>query len=232
VHYTTQEYFQRTGLENFPDVQRDIITASCLTYLSFDVFAEGCCLNDEILETRLQQYPFFNYATQNWAYHFEDTQQSAGDLALKFLVDDSKTATSSQVFFSSQGFFHTPKQFCGMHLVAYFGLKDIMMRLLREKAPDAKDSNGRTPLSYAAERGNEVVVNLLLKCDVDPNSKCGDGWTPLSQAVERGNAAIVQLLLAQRVEMDYSYNMGWPDEDVLVVSRSKHMSIDPHWIDG
>ena len=150
VHYTTQEYFQRTGLENFPDVQRDIITASCLTYLSFDVFAEGCCLN---LKTRLQQYPFFNYAAQNWAYHlihFEDTQQSAEDLALKFLVDDSKTATSSQVLFSSQDFFQgPPKQFYGMHLVAYFGLKDIMMRLLREKAPDAKDSNGRTPLSYA-----------------------------------------------------------------------------------
>ena len=208
VHYTTQEYFQRTGLENFPDIQRDIITASCLTYLSFDVFAEGCCLNDEILKTRLQQYPFFNYAAQNWAYHFEDTQQSAGDLTLKFLVDDSKTATSSQVLFPSQAFFQRPpKQFCGMHLVAYFGFKDIMMRLLREKGPDAKDSNGRTPLSYAAERGNEVVVNLLLNCNVDPNSKCADGWTPLSRAVERGSAAIVQLLLAQRVEMDHNYNI-------------------------
>ncbi|KAN0071119.1 hypothetical protein V8E54_010550 [Elaphomyces granulatus] len=208
VHYTTQEYFQRTGLENFPDVQRDVITTSCLTYLSFNVFAEGCCLNDEILKTRLQQYPFFNYAAQNWAYHFEDTQQSAGDLALKFLMDDSKTATSSQVLFPSQGFFQRPpKQFCGMHLVAYFGSKDIMMRLLREKAPDAKDSNGRTPLSYAAERGNEVVVNLLLNRNVDPNSKCADGWTPLSRAIERGSAAIVQLLLAQRVEIDYNYNI-------------------------
>jgi ankyrin repeat protein len=78
------------------------------------------------------------------------------------------------------------------------------MRLLMEKAPDTRDSNGRTPLSYAAERGNEVVVKLLLNCDVDPNS---DGWTPLSRAVERGSAAIVQLLLAQGVKMDYNYNI-------------------------
>jgi hypothetical protein len=48
-----------------------------------------------------------------------------------------------------------------MHLVAYFGLNDIssMVRLLKEKEPDAKDSQGRTPLSYAK---NVQLVELLL----------------------------------------------------------------------
>ena len=208
VHYTTQEYFQRTGLENFPDVQRATVATSCLTYLSFDVFAEGDCLTDELLRTRLQQYPFFDYAAQNWAHHFQDTQQGIEDLALKFLVDDSKTAASSQVLFQDQDLFQGQRaQFCGLHLVAYFGLKDIMIRLLREKAPDARDNDGRTPLSYAAERGNETVVKLLLDCDVNPNSECANGWTPLSRAVERGSAAIVQLLLDRGAKIDYNYNI-------------------------
>lgn len=206
VHYTTQEYFQRTSLENFPDVQRDTVAASCLTYLSFDVFAEGDCLTDEIL---IQQYPFFDYAAQNWAHHFQDTQQGIEDLALKYLMDDSKTAASSRVLFQDQDLFQSQRaRFCGLHLVAYFGLKDIMIRLLREKAPDAKDDDDRTPLSYAAERGNETVVKLLLDCnDVDPNSKCVNGWTSLSRAVERGSAAIVQLLLDRGAEIDYNYNI-------------------------
>ena len=93
-------------------------------------------------------------------YDIEDTQQNVGDLALKFLTDDEKASASSQVLFE-----YSPhplqQQFCGMHLVAYFGLNDIssMVRLLKEKVPDAKDSQGRTPLSYAK---NVQLVELLL----------------------------------------------------------------------
>ena len=58
VHCTTQEYFQRHGLKSFEDVQRDIIATSCLTYLSYDVFADGY-LAESHLESRLQQNAFF-----------------------------------------------------------------------------------------------------------------------------------------------------------------------------
>src|SRR5467141_2327396 len=112
VHYTTQEYFQRRGLKSFEDVQRDIIATSCLTYLSYDVFAEGC-LRWSDLDSRLQQNSFFEYAAQNWAYHIQDTQQSVGDLALKFLMDDEKASASSQVLFSHN---YSQQQFCGAHL--------------------------------------------------------------------------------------------------------------------
>ena len=135
VHYTTQEYFQRRDLKGFWDVQRDIIATSCLTYLSYDVFAEGCLTRPD-LESRLQEYAFFNYAAQNWAYHIQDTQQSVRHLALKLLMDDGKASALSQVLFLDP-----PQGFCGIHLVAYsyFGLNDIMVRLLQEK--------DRTPLA-------------------------------------------------------------------------------------
>jgi Ankyrin repeats (3 copies) len=198
VHYTTQEYFQRRGLKSLEDVQKNIIAISCLTYLSYDVFAKGY-LRD--LKHRLRKNAFFEYAAQNWAHHIQDTQQSVGDLALKFLMDDGKASASSQVLFR-----YPPRRFCGMHLGAYFGLNDnIMVRLLGEKDPDSTDSSGRTPLTYATENGNARLVKLLLNYNVDINSKCNRGLTPLSRAIEEGSATVVQILLAKGVETDYRY---------------------------
>jgi hypothetical protein len=207
VHYTTQEYFQRRGLKAFEDVQRDVIATSCLTYLSYDVFADGWLIEWD-LESRLWQNAFFKYAAQNWGYHIQDAKQSAIDLALEFLMDDRKVSTSSQALFAYLWVFPPrPQQFCGMHLVAYFGLNNIMMRLLEKKDPDTRDTNGRTPLSYAAERGNALVVDLLLKYDVDLNISCHGGCTPLSLAIKGGNATIVQLLLAQKAKINYHYEI-------------------------
>jgi Ankyrin repeats (3 copies) len=201
VHYTTQEYFLRCASKSFEDVQRDTIATSCLTYLSYDVFADGYLTRSD-LESRLQQNPFFDYAAQNWGYHIQDTQQSVGDLALKLLMDNRKASASSQALFE----YYSPQKFCGMHLVAYFGLNDVMVRLLEVKDPDTSDSFGRTPLSYAAEKGNARTVELLFDYNVDQCSKCNKGWTPFSRAIEGGSAAVVQIFLAKGVKTDYRYN--------------------------
>src|SRR6266480_7122313 len=52
VHYTTEEYFQRVHVSWFPDAHTNIAT-TCLTYLSFDVFADGPCHDDTKMEIRL-----------------------------------------------------------------------------------------------------------------------------------------------------------------------------------
>ena len=203
VHYTTQEYFQLRGSEIFEDVQRDTIATSCLTYLSYDVFAGGHVTS---LQSRLQQNAFFDYAAQNWGYHTQDAQQSVGDLALKLLMDDRKASASSQCLFKFSYYFSWKYSF-GMHLVAYFGLNDIMARLLEVKDPDTRDSRGQTPLSYAAEKGNARAVELLFDYDVDVCSKCDDGWTPFSRAIEGGSAAVVKVLLARGVRIDEQYEL-------------------------
>ena len=57
VHYTTQEYFERTQKRWFPDAETDILK-TCITYLSFDTFDAGFCETDEEFEHRLFEINF------------------------------------------------------------------------------------------------------------------------------------------------------------------------------
>ena len=68
-------------------------------------------------------------------------------------------------------------------------------------SPDAEDVNhGRTPLSWAAERGYiDIVESLLSTGGVGPDLKSHGSWamgrTPLSYAADKGHYAFIQILL-------------------------------------
>ena len=64
---------------------------------------------------------------------------------------------------------------------------------MRDEIDFRKD---RSLLSWAAQRGHEAIVKLLLETGkVDVNSRGTLGQTPLSWAAERGHEAVVKLLL-------------------------------------
>jgi ankyrin repeat protein len=112
------------------------------------------------------------------------------------LVPDYKDSGYSQ---------RTPADVSGIHLCAYFGLGVLILHLLEvSKEADSRDSLGRTPLSYAAERGHETIVRLLLaRKDVAIDSKDAEyGWTSLFWAAVHGYTAIVRLLLDKGADID------------------------------
>ena len=49
VHYTAQEYFERTQKDWFPNAEENI-TATCVTYLSFSTFEAGFCTTNRKLK--------------------------------------------------------------------------------------------------------------------------------------------------------------------------------------
>ena len=203
VHYTIQEYFERTQKRWFPDAQT-YITTICVSYLSLDQFESGICPNDEEFEQRLQLNKLYNYAAHNWGHHAREASAKTNPWILGLLSNESKISGCSQAMMASKkhsldvGYSQrVPKRMTGVHLAAYFGLSDIIMALLnRGDDPDIQDSNGRTALSYTAENGHEAVVKLLLEnSGIDPDSKDSDGRTALSYAAENGHEAVVKLLL-------------------------------------
>jgi ankyrin repeat protein len=203
VHYTAQEYFKRTQTHWFPNAESDI-TAICLTYLSFSAFNSGFCQTDDEFEERLQEYVFYDYAAHNWGHHAVAAPVEVSQLTLDFLQTQSQVSASSQAMMTANDHRYdgysqdVPRQMTGMHVAACFGLHEAIVALLAKgDEPDINDTFGRTPLSYAAERGFSTVVQLLLASgNVNPNlSDSAHQWTPLWYATAEGHEAIVELLL-------------------------------------
>ncbi|KAF5323925.1 hypothetical protein D9611_008371 [Ephemerocybe angulata] len=76
---------------------------------------------------------------------------------------------------------------------------------------NARDTVGRTPLSFAAECDDEAVVKLLLTAPgIDVNAPDTDGWTPLCFPTVVGYEAVVKLLLAAPgIDVNAPNTNGW-----------------------
>jgi hypothetical protein len=79
-------------------------------------------------------------------------------------------------------------QVTGLHLAAYFGLKEAMIALL-ENGHDlnSKNSYGQTPLLWAAKNGYEAMVKLLL----GKGARLEAGRRVGCQGLSRSDTAIV-----------------------------------------
>ncbi|KAN0069147.1 hypothetical protein V8E54_012776, partial [Elaphomyces granulatus] len=190
VHYTTQEYFERTWERWFPNAHTDI-TEKCATYLSFKVFEPGFSRTKGDFEKRLQSNVLYDYAARNWGYHARISSTEGGKLVLGLLESATSISACSQVMTYSQYRALGETKMTGAHLAAYFGLGKTMSALL-EKLQDVnqEDKDGRTPLSWAAGNGHDAVVKLLLDNNADIESKNNKGRTPLSDAAWKGHEAV------------------------------------------
>jgi ankyrin repeat protein len=204
AHYTTQEYFERTQSRWFPNANGDIARV-CLTYLSFDTFNSGFCSTDVEFEERLRFNALYNYSARYWGYHFRSASSKPEQLALGFLQSQEKLSAASQAMrvikLSSNDACYSqqvPKQISGVHLAAYFGLKKAILTLVELlHDPNVRDTDGQTPLWWAAVNGNEEEVKLLLVIGVvHPSSKDCYDRTPLTLAAMNGHEKVVKLLLA------------------------------------
>ncbi|KAL7950636.1 ankyrin repeat-containing domain protein [Trichoderma barbatum] len=225
VHYTTQEFFQQTQEEWFPEGE-SYIAKICVTYLSFNAFGSGVCRMPWKLQERLQSYPLYDYAARNWGHHAQKAA-TIGREVKDFLDCRAKVEASSQLPMMA-GDFNWPStdmdngrvsnKSTGLHLAAYFGVEKAVDYLLQKTDhPDLKDRHGRTPLSWASETGSVAVVEQLLSTrKVEADSK--DMWnqTPLFHASANNHEDIVRLLLQEGVNANsngygsYSYRSSSP----------------------
>ncbi|KFY47129.1 hypothetical protein V494_00150 [Pseudogymnoascus sp. VKM F-4513 (FW-928)] len=215
VHYTTQEYFERTQKRWFPDAETNIATI-CVTYLSFNVFETGICQNDDDFEERLTSNPLFDYASHHWGHHVPKGFTLTAEVC-SFLEKNAQVEASSQALLISKfypedsGYSQRfPRQMTGLHLAAYFGVEKLVYNFLESGlAANLKDSYSWTPLSWAARNGHEGVVQLLLGKGAEMEAKDEMyGQAPLSLAAESGHEAVVQLLLGEGAEVEAEDQMS------------------------
>ncbi|KAF5616930.1 ankyrin protein [Fusarium sp. NRRL 25303] len=208
VHYTAQDFFTKTQLQVFPRDERRI-TSICLKYLSFEGL-DGPCNSDYEYESRLGSAPFYSYAARNWGHHARNSDMSQIlNIIVELLRDSNKVEAISQALFtgSQEVTFETrypgcsqlfPRQVHGLHLAAYFGLKELVQHLVLSQDANLCDGGGMSVLSWAASRGHLEVVRILaeqstanIAIDKDDHYGC----TPLILAARNGHKTIVEYLL-------------------------------------
>lgn len=207
VHYTTQKYFEEMQICWFPTAETEIMT-SCITYLSFVAFEGGVCVSHEEFQQRLQSNPLYNYAAKNWGYHIQETPILPRQL-MNFLECETKVEASCQALMYDErapwiARNQTPAGMTGLHLAAYFGQPQVVDELLMRKyGPDSKDAYNRTPLSYAAENGQETTVRLLLDDGEDLESRdFRHKRSALSWAALKGHKVVVKILLRGGADLE------------------------------
>jgi ankyrin repeat protein len=111
----------------------------------------------------------------------------------------------------------------GLHLAAYFGIKNAVRVLLDTQEPNVEDSHGWTPLYWAAWNGHTAVVTALLGAGAALDKIDEVGRTPLHNAAQNGHTAVVTALLAAGAAVDVKDPVGWTP--LLVAARNGHTAI-------
>ncbi|KAJ5745670.1 ankyrin repeat protein [Penicillium odoratum] len=226
VHYTAQEYFERTQKHWFPDAEIDI-TKACVSYLSFDIFESGGCRTFDELEERMLLNKLYSYAAQNWGNHALKASVRCPE-AILFLKSKAKVAAAGQPLIYTFGSMYDTMintEMRGLHLAALFGVEQAIEALFQNSVEadtknaasqnessddlECKDNlDGQTPLLWAAWDGHEAVVELLVEKGVDLESKDNCDRTPLAWAAEWGREAVVRLLLEKGTDFESKDNVG------------------------
>jgi len=203
VHFTLLEYLlSNPTLFHSP---HSTIAEVCLTYLNF-----GCTrdLSPTLVVAPLTM-PLLEYASIYWGEHArKGMTENAKILALRLLDRFDKHASAQLLLLHYKRDGHWcpnfngargPTGFTGLHGVAFLGIVEIVGTVLEMKKWDvnATDCMGSTALIWAARKGNEEVVKILLeRKDVNPNQPDADyRRRPISWAAAGGHEGVVKTLL-------------------------------------
>lgn len=238
VHYSVQEYFRGSRAQkNFPEGQA-LIAQTCITYLTFKNFSQPC-KNRQVLDQRLQEYPFLQYVACHWGYHCSQSEdEDTNDQAYEKIIESPAVYQSMlQALCSFEGNWGLDRDdvvqgyitlISRYHFAAAFGLVSVLLKLFESQNAEVTmlcDARGRFPIHYAAANGHEGMVTLLSSMGMaDLTAMDDDGRTPVALAAEAGHKAVTKLLLEEEgVKIDSKDKNG--ETPLFLAARGGHVAI-------
>ncbi|PIN21417.1 Acyl-CoA-binding protein [Handroanthus impetiginosus] len=106
-----------------------------------------------------------------------------------------------------------------IHTFAREGDEENLLKCIDSGVPlNLKDSEGRTPLHWAVDRGHMNVTELLLKKNADVDTKDNEGQTALHYAAVCERAAIAELLVKHGADIQIKDDEGNTPSDLCELS--------------
>jgi ankyrin repeat protein len=173
-----------------------------------------------LIRIELKRVPHMDIEGERYGFPLLAALANANENAVReFLIQDTSAWPDSDITYN-----HLPCPTDG-------DVQEVVRFLLKNRR-DFSSRKDETLLSWAAERGDMVVVKVLLGTrKVDINSQTKSGLTPLSRAAEQGHGVVVQLLLAcsnvevnskdrhGRTPLRYAAGSGHEDVVKLLLAR-------------
>ena len=205
IHFTLKEY-----LSVHPDIFRrphSAMAEICLTYLNSKK-VKALSADPSAYPDSLGDKSFLRYCSVYWGVHARrEHTDCARSLALELFMEyDGHISVAFLLKEFQKGYmiglpdFDRGIIFNGLHCASSLGIVEIVAALIETGLYDlnGKDFRGFTPLAWAAERGHEAVVKLLLgREEVKPDNPDTLGETPLFHAAWRGRQGVVKELLGR-----------------------------------
>ncbi|KAK6499947.1 hypothetical protein TWF481_010303 [Arthrobotrys musiformis] len=228
IHYTVQEYFERTKTTWFPNSHSDIAKI-CVIHLSHDTFKSGPCSNYEEFKQRLQSNPLYEYAAKNWSYHIRQSTNDDEDLGkintslgvdwfpnraeIMELVFHLLSTENIRLAFFQAMLINWEYEFrdreslhrvTKLHIAAYCGLSLAVKEMLSGDGVDLEleDDEGHTAVLFAVQNGHKDTVRLLVERGANLEARDSFDGAAIHAAVARGYRSIVQLLKEKGVNLE------------------------------
>lgn len=193
-----------------PSVTHRLLALTCLEYLT-----TGCLSDWEFTYSRNHflrdmrrlrlQYPFLDYAANNWYVHIRNIPALDDELCDKldaFLnVKNRNFCAWVEVAWNRRRETDLASKLSPLHVAAWAGMANYVPHAIQL----GYDSNGldgqeRTPLSWASARGHAEVVSLLLENRANADTDDYFGLKPLHYAAQANHYKIVKLLMEAGVD--------------------------------
>ncbi|RFU29562.1 hypothetical protein B7463_g6755, partial [Scytalidium lignicola] len=150
------------------------------------------------------QYPFLDYAVQNWGYHASkyDVEDESFFVSIKtFTEADSDFRRWLSLVKSAKYLPSTGQAPSLLHIAAFAGLTQFAKYLLHTgHTVDSRDIEDKTPLMWASSSGHVEIVSILLQHGAEPDAEDKWGVKPIHLAARQNSHKIVKMLLEAGVD--------------------------------
>lgn len=205
VHYTAQEYLQRTREQWLPGAESQIARMCLATLLLEEHAVRSQSLNSSALSLLISSVSkFTDYAAMFTLVHLDSIWHDEPSLHACSLTLLKGSRVLSAVEQLDAGYKdHHSQGPTTLHLVAYLGLANLTAGCVANGyTVNSKDRQGRTPISYAAEEGHDTVAFVLLKHQATVDATDKYLRTPLWYAAGKGHESVVHLLLEKQAAVN------------------------------